>query len=283
MTTLWCPGARIVNVGPGGVMLGGKPRAVHHTTEGSTIDGAIATYRQTHDYPTFTIDYARDDVVQHLPANVSATALRNPAGGVETNRLGTYCIQIEWIGQAVHPFTIGRDAGPKVRAFFDWMRDLGIPNVWPMGAPMPYPASYGLNNGDRNPTVWVGTAGHYGHSQVPENDHGDPGAINPTFISQTARSAPVAPRPVVAVIRRVIAAIRPKPHRLLWLTAPMMSGPDVAEVAAALGRRGFNCGLPASVFGPQADRAVRGFQAKARLGADGVVGPATRKALGLSA
>jgi hypothetical protein len=50
----------------------------------------------------------------------------------------------------------------------------GIPLTWPMGRPMIYPGSYGEYNGNRDPNVWEHTAGWYGHSQVPENDHGDP-------------------------------------------------------------------------------------------------------------
>jgi hypothetical protein len=194
----WFPQARRVDVGGGcGAMRGGPPRAVHHTTEGSTIDGAVATYRKTGNYPTLTIDYAKDDVVQHLPANVGATAVKNAAGGVDTNREGLYCIQVEWVGQAAHPFTSDgrgglKPAGPKVRAFLDWLRSLGIPDAWPMGAPKAYPGSYGLNNGDRDPKVWASKAGHYGHSQVPENEHGDPGAVDPSFVRQT-NHAPTAP------------------------------------------------------------------------------------------
>jgi hypothetical protein len=72
---------------------------VHHTTEGSTIDGAVATYKKTGNYPTFTIDYAKDDVVQHLPVTTGATAVKNASGGVDTNREGVVCIQVEWVGR----------------------------------------------------------------------------------------------------------------------------------------------------------------------------------------
>lgn len=194
MSRDWFSLARRVHVGDGcGNTIGGKPRAIHHTTEGGSVAGAVATYLQTGNYPTFTIDYFVDDVVQHLAASIGATAVENAVGGVDTNREGDYCIQIEWIGHAAQPFT-NHDgqlipAGPKVRAFFDWLRDLGIPDVWPMGPPKPYPESYGAMNGDRDSQVWVNYAGHYGHSQVPENHHGDPGAINPAFVKQTAHPA----------------------------------------------------------------------------------------------
>lgn len=190
MTDVWCPGARRVDVGPGsGRMLGGEARCTHHTTEGSSIDGAVATYRKTRCYPTFTVDYLKDDVVQHLPVNVGGTALENDSGGVQTNRQGTVNIQVEWIGRAADPFTAKRaKAGPKVRALFDFIRSHGVPDVWPAGPPQPYPDSYG-KNGDRLASDWL-KAGHFGHSQTPENAHGDPGAIDPDFIKQTAMVRP---------------------------------------------------------------------------------------------
>lgn len=191
MAATWYAGATrkpIAGVTGGGSMVGGPARAIHHTTEGSTIAGAEATYAKTKNAPHFTIDYAHDVIHQHLPVNVAATALKNPAGGVQTNRQGDYNVQIEWVGFAKNPFTThdGKlvNAGPKVRAFFDWLRKLRIPDTWPMGAPKPYPSSYGLGNGDRNAKTWTSKGGHYGHSQVPENEHGDPGAIDPAFVKQ---------------------------------------------------------------------------------------------------
>lgn len=185
MPALWFSKAQKVTVGDsGGPMVGGPPRAVHHTTEGSTAAGAIATYRKTGNFPHFTIDYAKDELVQHLAVNVAARALKNPAGGVQTNRQGAVCIQIEWVGFAKTPFTNGHSAGPNVRAFFDYLRAWGVPDVWPSGRPLPYPKSYGLSNGQRSASNWKSKAGHFGHSQVPENEHGDPGALDPAFVKQ---------------------------------------------------------------------------------------------------
>ena len=46
----------------------------------------------------------------------------------------------------------------------------GIPRTWPMGPTPPIGQS-----GTRSVAVWNTKAGHYGHSQVPGNDHTDPG------------------------------------------------------------------------------------------------------------
>lgn len=212
----WYAHARHVNVGPGaGSMVGGPARATHHTTEGGSVDGAIATYRKTGNYPTFTIDYAADDVVQHLPVTTAATALKHPAPP-HTNRMGTVNVQVEWVGQAAHPFTAGHEAGPNVAGFFDYLRELGIPDSWPAGSPLPYPDSYG-DNGQRDAETWSTKAGHYGHSQVPGNEHGDPGAIDPAFVRQTAKHPAPATTPAPA-------------------PAPLEEDDDMAQVITADGK-----------------------------------------------
>lgn len=188
MVAMTVPGVNMVYVGDGcGPMLGGPPRVTHHTTEGGSIDGAVSTYLLTHDYPHLTGNYLTDEIVGHIPFNVGATALMHNQDP-ETNRMGTFNVQIEWIGAAANPFTDGHSAGPNVRRLFDTLRSLGIPDVWPAGPP---PANaYGIDNGHRNAAIWSSRAGHYCHSQVPGNYHADPGAINPSFIRATAITSP---------------------------------------------------------------------------------------------
>jgi hypothetical protein len=66
-----------------------------------------------------------------------------------------------------------------------------------------------------------------------------------------------------------------------------MTGPDVAELQAALNTWGASLSDPPPTlavdasFGPQTDQAVRGLQTLKGLKVDGVVGPQTRRALGL--
>jgi chitosanase len=78
--------------------------------------------------------------------------------------------------------------------------------------------------------------------------------------------------------------IIPRP-RLLFLSRPPMTGPDVREVQVALVAKGFSVGQfgPDGVFGPVTDASVRSFQQRQGLRVDGVVGPATGSALGLDA
>lgn len=164
----------------------GGARIVWHTTEGDSIAGAVAAYRSHTGWPHITWDHRDGSIAGHLPASVSARSVQNLSGGVETNRYGTV-LQVEVVAHAAEPFTdSGRLIGlDRVLA---WARANGVPDVWPMGQPLAYgpderrpgvsPAAYGLNNGQRNAGVWLAQGGHYGHSQVPENDHGDPGRVN---------------------------------------------------------------------------------------------------------
>ena len=58
-----------------------------------------------------------------------------------------------------------------------------------------------------------------------------------------------------------------------------MRGWDVAVLQFQVSRRGLRTGVIDGVFGPDTQRAVRRFQRRAALAADGIVGPATRWAL----
>jgi hypothetical protein len=128
-------------------------------------------------------------LVQLLPATVAARTLANPSGGVQTNRLGRVHLQVEVIGYASCPFT--SDLTAKGRAdlqrLVNFARAHGIPDMWPAGPPPAYPGGRSA----RSVATWVTRSGHYGHSQVPENDHGDPGAID----LRTLFARPVTPPP----------------------------------------------------------------------------------------
>lgn len=84
--------------------------------------------------------------------------------------------------------------------------------------------------------------------------------------------APPAPRPSAPV----------PAGNLLYLTKPYMSGPAVKELQRVL-----NAWYPwlrlveDGIFGPATDKGVRELQKRAGIAVDGVVGPATRRVLGL--
>jgi peptidoglycan hydrolase-like protein with peptidoglycan-binding domain len=71
--------------------------------------------------------------------------------------------------------------------------------------------------------------------------------------------------------------------RHLSLTQPFMTGSDVREVQKALIEKGGDLGEDGvdGIFGTVTDEAVRLFQKQANLRVDGIVGDATRAALGI--
>lgn len=184
----WLDGAeRMPSSHDGGSMLGGPPRWVWHTYEagyGLTAHngarGLVAAGNEVH----FVFHPQSGDIVQLLPAGVAARGLRNATGGVQTNRMGAVCLQVEVVARAARPWTGDlTDAGRAGLArLVGFARAHGIPDVWPAGSPPRYPPG----DGNRSASIWATRGGHYGHSQVPENDHGDPGAIDPRVLFAAA-------------------------------------------------------------------------------------------------
>ena len=165
---------------------------VLHTTEGRNLPG----YGGGASAPNLTAvpDLAarKLDWYQHFDIEVSSRALENDPGGVHTNTLNV--CQVELVGTC-DPKTHAewQDKGlahiywPQAPAwalrgvarFLAWMHrehDLPLsgPKAWPA-----FPKSYGNGLGQRmNGARWNAFEGVCGHMHVPENDHGDPGAID---------------------------------------------------------------------------------------------------------
>lgn len=190
--TEWLDGAiQVRSPVNGGSMIGGPPRAVWHTWESGyaldPIEGAkrlIKARNQVH----LVFNPVTGRVAQILPASVAGRGLRNLAGGVQTNRQGTACLQVEVIGYARRPWTDDlTPAGRKTLGrIIRWIRGHGVPDVFPAGDPPIYPDGHD----ERSVRTWTTRAGHYGHSQVPENDHGDPGKIDPSILWASAGPEP---------------------------------------------------------------------------------------------
>lgn len=155
--------------GSSGGYVTGPFKIVHHTTEGSSADGAFAAFAKHRSDPHFTLD--RNTVFQHIDTGVAARALRNEAGGKQTNR--DSAVQIEVVGfagAAKHPRTL-----KNLARLCRWIEQVhAVPREWPSG--FPKPAINGRDPGghNRNAETWDKESGHYGHSQVPENTHWDP-------------------------------------------------------------------------------------------------------------
>jgi peptidoglycan hydrolase-like protein with peptidoglycan-binding domain len=67
--------------------------------------------------------------------------------------------------------------------------------------------------------------------------------------------------------------------RLIYLRYPYLHGADVRALQGALNALGFACGAADGIFGAYTEGAVRDFQSNTGLGADGIVGPDTVRAI----
>jgi hypothetical protein len=139
---------------------------------------------------------------QHFDIDVSARALVNAPGGVETNTLNAAQVELGGTCDAAHRGAWGtrlagvdyvywpEPPGWALQGLADFLRwlhrghgvPLTAPPVWLAYGPDPRrpgvtPASYGASPARMTPAQWEAFTGVCGHSHVPENDHGDPGAL----------------------------------------------------------------------------------------------------------
>jgi hypothetical protein len=189
--TLWLDGIKhIPSTHNGGAMRQNNTtgyRFVWHTYEAdpfklSATQGAnslITAGNEVH----FVLNPITGELVQLLPANVAGRGLKHTNPSVPTNGCGDICLQCEVIAFAAEPFTkdITSKGLASLHLLVNYARQLGVPNGWPAGSPPEFPRGSNV----RSSSVWVSHGGHYGHSQIPQNDHGDPGAINIGTISGT--------------------------------------------------------------------------------------------------
>lgn len=176
--------------------------AVVHTTEGVGLTdydgGAMAPNL------TAVANFARQrlDWYQHFDIDRSSRALRNLAGGVQTNTLNVVQVELEgtcdyskrerWGGRVAGRDYIywGDPPDWALRDLADFLRWLNVEHGVPLSGPSMWlnygldsrrpgvtPASYGASPARMSFAEWNSFEGVCGHQHVPENDHGDPGAL----------------------------------------------------------------------------------------------------------
>jgi hypothetical protein len=224
----YCPGAELHLVGNTGAMEGGPARATHHITSNDndwTFKNELGWFSGggAGVAPHLLADPFTGQVAQFFPASSRSLSLKN-AGDVRTNRTGKYNIQIEWVfteGETVNGKTYRSLAEtpmkpwPQIR---DWLKSLGITEVWPGGRP----AAFARDTVSLS--TWTGMGGHYGHNQVPGNDHVDPGPMPNLFTST------IPPEETVALTNDEIKAI----GRQVVTGANGMHDPDDDSLPAAI-------------------------------------------------
>jgi len=176
-----------------GTYTGPVDKALVHTTEGGSIEGAVSAYRANNSWPHKTVDCRFGKpyrIARHLPLHVPARSLRNESGGVQTNRDGV--VQYEIVGSATRPHEIdwvwfgANVLGPDCRA-------MGVP-IQSSVSWVAYPASYGERANQRlTGSGWASYRGVLGHQHCPENSHGDPGAIPIDDLLAAANGTPALP------------------------------------------------------------------------------------------
>ncbi|WP_405620245.1 peptidoglycan-binding protein LysM [Streptomyces sp. NBC_00076] len=257
-------------------------RVVWHTTESGTGNASFnAVGKYLIDIgaePHILYDPSTDRLAQYGPLNQSARALKND-GLTRTNRTGRVCIQIEVLGRAGSPFTKTWKPGKNFKALMRAIRSWGVPDTFPMGAPA---ASSAVTK--RNRTTWANKGGHYGHCNVPGNDHWDPGAISTSALfaaaPKTSTPAPSTPAKPSTPVKPSVSVAHLNAARAKDIPAPTghttyKTEVDIVEealVAEGLLEKRYADGS----WGTKTDEAYNAFRRKV-----GYTGDAARGSVGL--
>lgn len=209
---------------------------VLHTTEGRTLPD----YGGGGSAPNLTAvpDLAAKKLrwFQHFDIDTSSRALVNRPGGVATNTLNV--TQVELVGTC-DPVTHAKWAAAgqahifwpqapewalaEVAVFLRWMNaEHGVPLAGPKSWPA-YPSSYGATAARFSFAEWNAFAGVCGHMHVPENDHGDPGALDFTHLLALAKGATPEENDVPLTdseIDRIAVAVLTRDEKILIPGAP---------------------------------------------------------------
>lgn len=206
MSELWYPGAVTSEQFPGcGGFVFGPPRIVLHSTEGSTAEGALQTYKATGNYSHFTVDSSR--VFQHCAINVGSTALQHPAGTIDTNKASA--VQIEIVGVAKNAPIFSGALLANVARLLRWIEvQTGTPAV------------HADFTGPRfSAGQWQSFSGTCGHMHVPNNDHTDPGNINVAALFPSAPKDVVMPDFSPAIVVEPVVSALACPSGGAWTLA----------------------------------------------------------------
>ena len=266
-----------------------NPKLILHTTEGT----GWTNYDQGAKAPNFTINPWTKQCQQHIPLNYGSRALRGSvainASGVQVEIVG--CTVKAWAAQIKRPdLYIGNFGDDEyaylAKVFADVQRLTGIPNVttvaWPLAAATKGDETYGNTKWRLSLSQWNAARGFVGHLHAPGNVHSDPGCLD------------------VSRLIRAIDALTPKPSPSPS-PAPSVFVPCVTLTKGSVGvhvtnfqRLGIDRyhsrildghGGADGVFGDATvalAKAIQNFHNRAfnaGLVIDGVVGPATQKAM----
>lgn len=196
MTDLWLPDFEYIEIPnrPGGSYdRTDRWKIGLHTTEGTTIEGAVAAYRTKGVPPHLTLDRAKLRKVQHVPLNRRSYSLRNSEAEDEP------VIQIELVGFA-------QDSPDWSDAEIMWLAEIlaDIREFCPFELAYP-PQGFGGSegygrNGKYRMTMpaWEKFSGVVGHCHSPSPDtHWDPGDFRIDALLEAIDQAERNDRPIL--------------------------------------------------------------------------------------
>jgi len=159
----------------GGSYTSGPYKVVLHTTETRGIPG----YNDGRYAPHMTYSPRSRTFYQHTEFTVAARALKNGAGGVQTNR--DSALQLEIICYSNKSMAERVNGLPVNRLSHDNLDDIRDFILW-TGVDLSWPGRKALSYGQANATgfrlsgpAWDNYSAVCGHQHVPENTHWDPG------------------------------------------------------------------------------------------------------------
>lgn len=169
-------GIKVERIVPSGqiledVIMGSPPKAVVHDTEGS-LESALAKFRSI-DWPHSLIgrDTAKKiRIFEFAPMGAMGRALAHPLGTPETNRVVRVQVEIAGFRRIGKELLLAPDKKVMDNDFRNVLAELYEQFHVRAGVPL-----VRGGNGTRSMTRWLNKPGFFGHVEVPNNDHTDPG------------------------------------------------------------------------------------------------------------
>lgn len=165
-----------------------KPVMVVHSTEGTTVGGAVATMRANRSECHEVVNPYTGEEVPLTPWAAPARSLRHPRGTPETNNRGftqatsamgkVYQIEVVGKAQAITD-------GDYPDSWYRWLANYLTKRCTDLGVPLEFPYQFGGDEGYGTSgkyrmswAQWNNAQGIVGHSHVPGNSHWDPGNLS---------------------------------------------------------------------------------------------------------
>jgi hypothetical protein len=146
-----------------------------HTTEGATFTSALQTLNANEDWPMFLVGVEASGAIriaQFYPAGSSARSVKHTSDP-PTNGWARAQIEIVGISNIGAPW---EPVNPTFNALSALLAELSkAPWSIPLVRPGGWADTYSV--GRRLSGVWGTDTGWFGHVEIPENDHVDPGQL----------------------------------------------------------------------------------------------------------